>query len=835
MSGTIVVSLQFFSGDLGDENCYLYTHFVALEPGPLPFLPANFDPFNAPLPFTRDEFLEKVNAFIAGLIPDTKTPVPIFGKLPGHPARTNLANAGVSVDGLMKRIAFRVQIPVPGTDADVPWTNFFSGYVADRLDGSQWSLWVDRGYIESSVQAQVRDALSGVKVDDLETYVGAQYSNAGGTALITATIEGVYDLPDPLGTIDVNLSIPTIVSVPTTDVLQLDIKLPELKDLAAQISAPFLSLAQIFLGPLGVLLAAGVHSLIEDIKEPAYPSGCNRTTPNDIVCKIGIPRPTLGNLVPHVQTLLALDDGISLAGTIYEFPLTQPKLDVTVREFTFKPPHINCGPAGTELVALFAESPNSFDILHATVSLENSGTVPMYLCGVTVINDPLNVFPAGSIAPDSQVGPVISFTVHPPIPGPAYYASPYPCDLLISTTAGTRLARIPPLPHLDQHTIDNLKVALFAELVACEKLVDQWYHGHRLNPHWLVDPPFDRVVEHIWEVEVHGLPAGETVSLVDSRGRELVQARARGNTPARVSALLQPLLEAGGNELSIVRGTGGQIQAPAEVFRTEESRSTGKSPTRGIAIVQRLMIRLGSIPLPQPCLRLQTATVQGKRCLLAVMKDSVTAFDLSNPQMPVITGSWGKPGIRGALSLDGQLILFGEDGFEAIDAGGGRTSGPDACAAEIEAAAYVGGYVYAIAPGQLKVYSRRLCGVASIRVERASSILLAGGRLVVASHNRISLCNYLHPRSPQIEDRHLQLQHSVVRLARPFAAEPGSFLAVLEDGSALSIAVTEQGFEHLARFENKPWTLDCVRIGTALVNIAKGGSALNVSIFGRSR
>ena len=77
---------------------------------------------------------------------------------------------------------------------------------------------------------------------------------------------------------------------------------------------------------------------------------------------------------------------------------------------------------------------------------------------------------------------------------------------------------------------------------------------------------------------------------------------------------------------------------------------------------------------------------------------------------------------------------------------------------------------YAIGTDRLKVYSHRLCCIATIPLEGASSILLVGGKVAVGSHHSIFFCDHLNPRRPQMEEMDLQLQHTVVRLARPFGA-----------------------------------------------------------------
>jgi hypothetical protein len=303
-------------------------------------------------------------------------------------------------------------------------------------------------------------------------------------------------------------------------------------------------------------LQALIDSALSDLKDPDFPPECKRTAPNNVRCTKNVPTPNLGSAVRLQLTgLLALDDGISLTGTLAVFPLAPGALEMSPREFKFQPPHFSCSGAGPELIAFFQSSPESFDILQALVLVSYDGTLPCYICGVIPMNDPLGVFPVIAIRWDSPTA-ASTIRIDPPVPPAAYYAAGanthYPCDLLVKTTTGTRLIRISPPPVLTQQDIDRLVGQMLVALGNCEKLMDGLFHGHGYNPRWSPRPPGDVDVLHLWEIEVNGLQEGETVTLVDSSQRELVKAMAVDGTSMKLSALLTP---ASGNELSILRGS----------------------------------------------------------------------------------------------------------------------------------------------------------------------------------------------------------------------------------------------------------------------------------------
>jgi hypothetical protein len=127
---------------------------------------------------------------------------------------------------------------------------------------------------------------------------------------------------------------------------------------------------------------------------------------------------------------------------------------------------------------------------------------------LSVINDPLGVFPSSAIRANSSVGP-FAITLDVPVPSNAYYAQPYPCDVLVTTTGGTRLVRLAPPPVLAAQDITRLTAELLARVADCEQLVSPWFHEHKgYDPHWSVDPAFFTDVTHLWQVEVSGLPPG---------------------------------------------------------------------------------------------------------------------------------------------------------------------------------------------------------------------------------------------------------------------------------------------------------------------------------------
>jgi len=111
----------------------------------------------APLPVTANQLVEAVNDQLVKLIPSRSGPLGLSAVLSKGVLFTN---AGISVDDQMQRVAPRVEIGGRSMNADVPWTNFLSGFIADRLQGLDWSLFVDAGHITETVKALVNQGLA---------------------------------------------------------------------------------------------------------------------------------------------------------------------------------------------------------------------------------------------------------------------------------------------------------------------------------------------------------------------------------------------------------------------------------------------------------------------------------------------------------------------------------------------------------------------------------------------------------------------------------------------------------------------------------------------------
>jgi len=230
----------------------------------------------------------------------------------------------------------------------------------------------------------------------------------------------------------------------------------------------------------------------------------------------------------------------------------------------------------------------------------------------------------------------------------------------------------------------------------------------------------------------------------------------------------------------------------------------------------------------------QPTTVFASRCILAVLRSGIKAYDFGNQLRPALMRSWQTPGVRGALTWQGALLFFGEDGFGWIDSQGERRPGPAPCHAHpILDAAAAAHLLYAITSDSLEVYSTRLCQVNAIAFDGGRCLARTAGKLVVGGSSGLYVYDTQDARRPECGP---SLQGIDVKaVMRPLGSRAGTILALLEDGSARLLRVAGSEIEETATFAQAPWFVGSARLGDILVRIGQDKRSLDVSRFGDSQ
>lgn len=806
---TVVVNLDFFVLDyfVGIGTPLVRTptvrsSFSHIEwPETLP-LPASIDPQAAK---------QQAEAVIRSSFPALNQPLDITNLLLGGAAPVLNAGMTVSADGSV--LVFRAETGAGSSAVDVRWRNFFSGAVTNRLAGHEWGLWIERRIVESMFQHAVWQTVATLAPPEFDLIsVGSTYSVVNGRARVTTRVNGHYDLPDPAGNPYIEVPVPIELSVTPEHALALDVWLPDIHSLAHGFIATGELLARRFLGPVWVWFQAWLDSKIADAGSlfgDISPAGftCTEVEPLHQHCTRGLPASSFGGAQVRIAGLVAQPDGVLLTAQMQVPSRTPATLQTSFRPFAWTPPQVSCGSADIALAAAFAENVTDLAPLQAEIFLAADGTTPAWFCSLDVLNDPLNRFPASAIQVDTTLLPSV-LTVRVPNPGPAYAANPYPLDVLVRTTLGSRLVRIPAGPALTDQDIVRLKGAMIGAIANCKLLT-------RPGPFdllWRVDPPRRRFVQR-WQLTAERLHPGTPVKLLTG-GRPLVHALARPGAATKLSALISP--QAGGG-LRLVRDD-----------------LLGRSPQATLAIRQQVLEVTGSVPVPERIASVSTSAVWAPNGVVVVLPDGLAAYDVGGATGPREVGRWYIDRVRNALNWPSGLLVVTEDGFLSIDSDRRLTRvGPPGEPAPVLDAAFGRGTVHVLTADALQARSLGLVPRSSAPVEEARSLLLLGGRLLVGGANGVTV----HRPTPSGDAGSGVVslpELSVNRLQVVTVEDDAAVLATLADGTFRTLAVDEHDrVSVVAEYPERPWFAGAARLGDTFV-LADDG-ALDVLRAGTSQ
>jgi hypothetical protein len=830
---TVVFTIHYYALN---GRCFLHTSFDHIEWGSLPSLPPGVD---------ADDAKAAITQMLQGALASKAVPLNFAGAL--SEGRAEVENAGVTVDKDLQRVVFRATTGGATSYADVPWGNFFRGFVLDRTAGADWAFFVSKGTLESSFTTRMDSAL---RQEDLPSElhvisVGSTYSNAGGRGSVETVIYANVDLPDPLGTSYVTPTVRTVFSVETHNTLDVDVFLPDVKDVAAQaVGVGVMVAGKALLGPLWDLLLGGISGA----KVPTVPlPNCREISALHQRCSLQTAMPSFAGVSLRFDSIAALPDGIALTGPVRTTATTRAGVATTFHEFAWTPPDVSCGSAGKAMLAHFMADAWNLAPMRARVFVDNTGTAPAYLCRVETRNDPRGLFPASAVRYTPGLLPAEIVVT---IPNPDYGGGRrYPLDLLVTTTAGSRLVRIPAAPELTQADVDRLTALLLVSIGDCMQLVAPWFEYPRgFNPLWHVDPPpWEANVQHLWDIDITGLRPEQTVSLADAAGLGLVTTLAGEAGLTHLTALTSP---SAALELTLLRDThrdtttGGETvappdaagSAPAAAGSTARPRAATDSRVRewldsdeGIDVRQRLLVHTASVGLSGRCRALHPVPAWARHGVAAVVDDGLEAFDVSSPHRPVPLGSWSVPGIRGAVAWGGRLLTFGSRGLTLLTQDDVPEPLGDPCHS-IHDVVVAGAAVYVLTGEALETRDDRLCLTGRTGIAGGRTLVRLGRHVVVGGSAGLRVYGVTDgaDASPVSEMNGLDVD----RLTLPPEGRRDSALAVLTDGSARLVALRDGRLGTVATYERAPWFAASLSLGDVLVQIGESGRNLDVGVLG---
>jgi hypothetical protein len=503
-------------------------------------------------------------------------------------------NAGTMIAG--SRLSLLLE---DSTDLDsaTTWANFYAGLFPDRLDGKSWAVFIDKRLL----LPVVLNIANSPKGGDFEPSgaPGADWSGNGHG--VHAWQSGVLPDAGPLDTdVDVTVNVDLNYSVPSVDILQLDLSLS-----ASGEPSGFLGSILDFFGFGGD--ASG-----------ALPPAAGWIKSGDASYKrsmfVAFTDPLLGHLA--LETVIPDPGGLHVAGTVHPSVVIPANLQATLKPFAWGV-HGSCG-SGWDISCL------------GSIGLENIGTAPLVLCSARVLFDPDNQFPVTEVFPDSPSSlyvAVVSVKIQALSTQYANRPSPYPCLLLVQTNGGARVVSLGVPTNMSDAQNVNLQEKHAWLVVSCFKLVDHFW-GSGLNPKWIPDPPVDDRVLHLWQVLVRGLENQDQVAIVEGKDR-IVAIGQPGETGAAYARSVIPSTR--GSHIGIVRIRGGSSP--------QQQRRLVVSPQRDNRSVQIRQVSLelcATMKVGFDNASLVGVQVSGEPGLAIIQATRASIVDLQMPDRPQV-------------------------------------------------------------------------------------------------------------------------------------------------------------------------------------------------------
>jgi hypothetical protein len=793
------------------EDCCLKAAPLAVELGPPPALPVTIPP----------ALVAMVESFVSEQVRILAPSGTLKLGLDALKLPTEFLNAGLTVDSAGSTLAIRVQIRASQDLQWAQWTNFYRGFIVDRREGRDWALFVPAAYITHFITFQLWQNLP--KDDDLETYPGAAYVPLPGKARFAVDVLLIYHLVE-VDEIDLDVTVsadPQVqldISVDLVNRLTVELDFAGLVNPVGALSTLAVAIVDAFGIPARAFLYRLVGSAIVDALAGEPSLKVTQPTPSSVRIDRDVNLPGIANFAfANITDLLAQADGISLVGTFTIAEATNAAVQVLgVAPFAKHVPDISCGAASMALIALFAQDPTRFAILKAGVSLGNAGTAPLHLCSPPVLQRLDGPVQPANVQVD-EVGLPIDISIDIGPPTQAYYAAPFPIELMVRTNGGTRFIHFDPPPVVTPEDLERMKAGVLVKVGDCQQLVDPWFKLHGgYNPRWSPRPPEDgHDVLHYWEVVVGGLPEDERIELRARDGRTLAMAPGRGRgRSARVSVVVEPAGE--GEDLSIVR-----------VGASHEGEAPEQDTGRGLEVRQTDLILLGEIPLAAPSHALGIVDLADGPAVVALLDDRVEAFDVRAGSPAGAIASWSGR-FHGLLRSPRGTLLFGAEGVAQLDARGvlSRTSIREPV---LDAASDSDGVRIVLADRVLRLAPDLSVTAATGRTDATGSGSL-GTRLRLA---RAVGVDTARPLLALDTDRGGLTAQPARQLERAGGLARQAVLATWADGSTGLLQERDGQAVEVARYAERPLLAGAVRVGKRLVFAAPKGDRLRVVALGR--
>jgi hypothetical protein len=782
------------------------------------------------------------STYMAGLIKPIVFPLGLVSQMfPGKNQPLPL-NTGMAIDPDRSRISFRQEAGGGAPGDPVSWQQYFNGIFPDRMQGKQWALFIDAASIQDVMSDGIyRSLMKNNAQFALVSGVASKYVNNAGIPNVTSVFSGNIDTPICTVFTDVQLASVMSAGAPNT-LVSIGTLSWNTHGGACEVTAALLG-AAIGLGVdlvlpflAGVInpvtgAIAGIAGVlyIEATKQPDLPpmDTCVAETSTLLKCTKVLPPfvTPLGNF--SFSSLAGFDEGFSMQGQLLAIPPGTAQAIFTTSDILhWDAPTVPCGQLGPSTIQEMTAHPKDYALLSATITITTSGLVPVYIFSVTPVNDNLKLLTSHFVQDNTQTPATV--TIEIPYPGDTYYASPYPLEFLIATSGGIRLISLGEIPPLTQGDIDGMIAGIAAQIDRCnEKVVNQFGYFRKYVLHWSVDPYQGQKVFHLYEIGLRGLKSGERVAVRETSGKLLQTAMGRSGQPVMLDALMDPLSY---KSLELVP------EKPEVQHQTKETFSG--SGLILLDVTGQLIITHTQLRVPQNTAQV-FATYYNSRPTIVLRTDAqVFGYDMSNPSIPVLIFVANTGALKGLMSIRGNLLGFGDEGFTSITGNNFKTT---CCPLpSIHAGIFYGGLVYALSEKGLDVYNSEFRKLYSIENNNNDADHLNGnmvvsrGSLFIAGKNQVRQYSLSDPQKPRLVKSHSM--PDIMQILVPPVSQGNSLLLRTSHGR---VTLYDFSKEHApvatVEFAVEPWWVNTIPFNQTLLNWDKRAGRLSINYYGKKK
>jgi hypothetical protein len=405
---------------------------------------------------------------------------------------------------------------------------------------------------------------------------------------------------------------------------------------------------------------------------------------------------------------------------------------------------------------------------------------------------------------------------------PDWLETAWPFRLLIRTNAGVREITIQPPTGLPSEVeMAALQGQLGMAKIVCKDWAE-WWSDKLFMPKWWTDPdPLKgRPYRQLWQVLADGLLDGETVTLADGGGQEIMSATAHGGV-AQLSHIQAPQIGDGiglrplglsGPDVSESRTRAGPVVPP----RLGMGR-------RNLRVKQLHLVLSSVIAVQRPVNGLELTRREGRPALVCSTDLDVRVYDLGEPSWPTLARFGEFEAARGLIRLNNRLVVWGENTLAHLDDLHRRHYSED----PISGLTAARGTAYALLGDRVMIYDNALRTRWVLELDVVGRHIMASGRtLFVATDSELRTYSLDNPERPV--EGGARPDPSIQRLIKPILPNATDSVYVRHSsGDGLVIHAARGGDpEVVARYRIDPWYTDAVRGGSVLVQAAFGGRRL---------